>query len=167
MNYREPAVVERMKEVLTYWLKKGVSGFRIDTIPSLFEVAPDENNNIPDEPLSGNCNDPVDPCYLKHIYTYDQNETYGVVYEWRELLENYRKENGGDQLILMTEAYSNLEHIIRYYGDGVRNGSQIPFNFHLLPHVNKTSSASEFKRLIEEFLDGVPAGSEANWVVSI
>lgn len=165
LNYREPKVVENMKEVLRYWLKKGVSGFRVDTIPSLFEIAPDENGNLPDEPLSGKCSDPNDYCYLKHIYTYDQNETYDMVFQWRELLEQFRQENGGDALILMTEAYSNLDYIIRYYGDGERNGSQIPFNFFLLANTNRASNASQYQYYIETFLKNIPDGSEANWVV--
>ena len=105
-------------------------------------------------------------CIRDSIYTYDQNETYDVVYDWRDLLDKYREEHGGDQRILMTEAYSELDLILRYYGDGERKGAQIPMNFHLLENVNKTSEASYFKKLIEEFLNGVPAGSEANWVVS-
>lgn len=156
-----------MKDVLWYWLKKGVSGFRIDTIPSLFEVAADEQGNYPDEPVSGKCDDPNAYCYLKHIYTYDQEETYGMVYEWRELLERYRSENGGDALILMTEAYSDLDKIVRYYGDGQRNGSQIPFNFFLLANTNKYSLANDYQHYIEDFLKSVPKGSEANWVVCI
>lgn len=32
LNYRHPAVVERMKDVLRFWLAKGVSGFRIDAV---------------------------------------------------------------------------------------------------------------------------------------
>ncbi|XP_031619924.1 maltase A1-like, partial [Contarinia nasturtii] len=165
LNYRNPEVLKKMNEVLIYWLEKGVSGFRIDTIPSLYEVAPDENGNLPDEPPSGNCDDPVDPCYLKHIYTYDQDETYDVVYEWRELLNKFHADNGGDQPILMTEAYSDLNHIVRYYGNGQRNGSQIPFNFHLLPNVNRNSKAADYKKLIEEFLQAVPSDCEANWVL--
>lgn len=93
-----------MKDVLRYWLKKDVSGFRIDTIPSLHGVAAVKNGNYPDEPLRGACEDPKDYCYLKHIYTYDQNETYDMV-EWRELLDKSREQNGGEQRISMTEAY--------------------------------------------------------------
>lgn len=166
MNYREPKVVQKMKDVLWYWLEKGVSGFRVDTIPSLFEVAPDENGNYPDEPVSGKCPDPNDYCYLNHIYTYDQEETYGIVYEWRELLEQFQRENGGDKPILMTEAYSDLDKIVQYYGDGQRNGSQIPFNFYLLTNINRDSTAKDYQKYIETFLKSVPEGNEANWVVS-
>lgn len=154
-----------MKQVLRYWLGKGVNGFRVDAIPTLFEVAPDAKGNLPDEPKSGKCDDPVDYCYLDHVYTYDLNETYDMVYQWRELLEKNHRDNGGDMPVLMTEAYSGLDGIIRYYGDGKRKGAHIPFNFYLLSNTNKHSKAAVYKKLIEEFLSKVPAGSEANWVV--
>jgi alpha-glucosidase len=53
LNYRNPKVVQEMKNVLSFWLNKGVAGFRIDAIPALFEIKPDENGDFPDEPLSG------------------------------------------------------------------------------------------------------------------
>lgn len=164
---RNPKVVEGMKDVLRFWLGKGVSGFRVDAIPTLFEVAPDARGNLPDEPKSGKCDDPDDYCYLNHTFTYDLDETFSMVYQWRELLEEHQKENGGDSPVLMTEAYSELDSIIRYYGDGKRNGAHIPFNFHLLANTNKASKAADYKNLIEAFLSKVPAGSEANWVVRI
>lgn len=153
-----------MKDTLRFWLKKGVSGFRVDTIMTLFEVAPGPDGNYPDEPQSGDClDDPQAPCYLNHIYTKDQNETYDMAYQWRAVLDEF----GGDQRIMMTEAYSSLENIQRYYGDGLRNGSQIPFNFHLLTQCNKYSNAYVYKRLIDEWLNNMPKDVEANWVVSI
>ncbi len=35
LNYRNPKVVQEMKDVLTFWLNKGVAGFRIDAVPNL------------------------------------------------------------------------------------------------------------------------------------
>lgn len=72
LNYRNSIVVESMKDVIRFWLGKGVSGFRVDAIPTLFEIAPDSRGNLPDEPKSGNPNcDKNDFCYLNHIYTND------------------------------------------------------------------------------------------------
>lgn len=166
LNYRDPALVKEMKAVLTYWMEKGVSGFRADIVAAIFEIAPDENGNLPDEPLSGNCDDPVDPCYLKHIYTQDRDETYDMVYQFRETLEDFHKENGGDAPLLMTEAYTTLENQVRYYGNGVKNGSHIPFNFYVLQAIGKTSNGADHQKPIEEILNAIPAGCEANWVVS-
>lgn len=165
LNYRNPKVVESMKNVLRFWLRKGVSGFRVDAINTLFETPPDVNGNFRDEPLSGKCTDPNDFCYLDHIYTVDQNETFYMVYQWRETLEQFRTENGGDHRILMTEAYTTLENQLRYYGDGVQNGSHVPFNFYLLSNTNRSSKASDFKYLIEQYLHNIPADVEGNWVV--
>lgn len=57
LNYRSPAVVTEMKNVLRFWLDKGVDGFRVDAIPHLFEIVADANGDYPDEPLSGDCED--------------------------------------------------------------------------------------------------------------
>lgn len=133
---------------------------------SLFEIKADKNGNYPDEPLSGECkDDPLSHCYLKHIYTADQNETYDMAYQWREVVDKFTKEHGGDTNVLMTEAYTTLSNIQRYYGDGKRNGSHIPFNFNLLSNLNLTSDARVVKELVGDWLKHMPHDVHANWVV--
>lgn len=66
LNYREPLVVQAMKDVLTFWLDRGADGFRIDAVNHLFE-----DEDFKDEPLSGWAEDPYDERYLEHIYTQD------------------------------------------------------------------------------------------------
>lgn len=74
-----------------------MSGFRIDAVPFLFEIAPDKDGNFPDEPRTGGGNnDPNDWNYLQHIYTTDQDETVDMVYQWRAELDKHQRENGGD-----------------------------------------------------------------------
>ena len=167
LNYRDPRVVENMKNVLWYWMARGVDGFRIDTIPNLYEIEADKNGNYPDEPKSGFCADPLSHCYLKHIYTADRNETYDMAYQWHEVLETYKKINGGQTRILMTEAYTSLDNLLRYYGDGKRNGSQIPFNFDLLVNLKNDTPATRFNELVNTFLRAKPTQVHANWVVSV
>ncbi|KAL4710461.1 hypothetical protein ACJJTC_008863 [Scirpophaga incertulas] len=90
LNYREPRVHEEMKDVLRFWLQKGVSGFRVDAVNYMYEIDPrDFNRQYPDEPLSGMTLDPDDYGYLNHIYTKNRDETYQVIYNWRELLDEY------------------------------------------------------------------------------
>lgn len=66
LNYRNPAVVEEMNDVITFWLSKGVSGFRIDAVNHLFE-----SEDLLNEPPSGSDNDPKSYGYLHHYYTKD------------------------------------------------------------------------------------------------
>lgn len=67
--------------------------------------------------------------------------------------------------ILMTEAYTTLDMTIKYYGNGTRNGAQIPFNFELISYTNVNSTADDFKKNIDAWLNKVPNGKIANWVV--
>lgn len=162
MNYRNPAVVEEMKNVLRFWLKKGAGGFRIDAVNHLFEVA-----DLRDEPLSGWTNDPYSYAYTDHHYTKDLDEMYDMVYQWRKVLNDFQKEHGGDARIMMTEAYSNTTFLQKFFGsaDGKQEGSHMPFNFALITDLNEFSSAHDFKRVIEERLSIVPDGKYTNWVI--
>ncbi|KAH9634240.1 hypothetical protein HF086_012702 [Spodoptera exigua] len=124
LNFRNAKVVEEMKDVLRFWLDKGVSGIRIDAVNHLFEVDPaNYDGHYPDEPLSGAAGaTPEDYSYLNHIYTKDQNETYDIVYDLKVILDQYT-EKQNDSKVMLTEAYADLPRIMRYYGDKNRNGS--------------------------------------------
>jgi alpha-glucosidase len=166
LNYRNPAVVVEMKKVLKFWLDRGVDGFRVDSIACMFEIPADEEGNYPDEPLSGNSLDPESHAYLNHIYTIDRPENYDMVYQWRELLDEYKLQHGGDTRVMMTESYGSTESVMLFYGDGQRKGAQMPFNFQLLTGVNNDSTAADYKRIVDEWLTKMPADSSPNWVVS-
>jgi alpha-glucosidase len=168
LNYRNPKIVQEIRDVVSYWLNKGVFGFRIDAVPYLFEVKPDFRGNYPDEPLSGaSCPNPDDYCHTQHIYTQDRDETYDVIFQIREVSDKVAAASTDKQArILMTEAYTSLDNIIRYYGDGRRNGSHVPFSFELISNVNAESTAKDYKSKIDLILSRVPKGSYANWVVS-
>lgn len=161
LNYRNPAVVQAMKDVLRFWLDQGVDGFRIDAVPWLFETV-----GFPDEPLSGQSTDPLSQNYLNHIYTLDQPETVDMVYQWRELMEQYKKEHNTSTKILMTEAWSSLDVVKTYFNDSNnRQGSQMPFNFQLIMRLDQNSKASDFKVVIDSWIDIIPPGHVPNWVL--
>lgn len=165
LNYRDPSLVQEMKDVLTFWLEKGVAGVRIDIIVCLFETM-NADGSFPDEPVGNNLCHYDDYCYLNHIYTQDQDETYEMAYDWRELFDNYKKTNGGLTRIIMTESWSEIPKSQRFYGDGKRNGSYIPFNFQMIMNTDKHSTAKDFKAPVDAWLKNLPKDVEANWVVS-
>lgn len=166
LNYRNPKVVEMMKSVLRFWLDRGVSGFRVDAVPHLFEVLPDSYGRYPDEPLSGDTDDALDYGYLKHIFTQSQNETFDMVYQWRDVLDDYQRAHGGDTRIMLTEAYIDIDLIMKFYEDGSgRLGSHIPMNFYMIMNLNKESNAADFKRQIDLWMTHMPNGRTANWVL--
>lgn len=66
LNYRNPAVVREMTNVLKFWMNKGVSGFRVDAINHMFE-----SPNFENEPWNEWNHDPNSYDYVDHIYTKD------------------------------------------------------------------------------------------------
>ncbi|KAH8321359.1 hypothetical protein KR074_003031 [Drosophila pseudoananassae] len=165
LNYRNPKVREAMNNVLRFWLAKGVSGFRIDAVPHVFEIAPDVQGQYRDEPRNDWNNDPEDYGYLQHIYTVDQPETIDLVYSWRAVLDAFEYENGGEERILMAETYSPIDIVMKYYGNGTREGAQLPFNFLLISELSNSSNAHDYESTVMKWLQHMPEGRTANWVL--
>ncbi|CAD7089388.1 unnamed protein product [Hermetia illucens] len=165
LNYRNPLVIEAMEDVLNFWLDKGVAGFRVDSVPTVFEVQADSKGKYPDEPKSGFTDDPENSAYLKHIYTQDQPETTELVYRTRAFLDEYQRKHGGDTRIILTEIYSPIDIIMQYYGNGTYNGAHIPFNFNFITKVNKDSKAPDYAAVISLWMDNMPKRYTANWVI--
>ncbi|XP_047515239.1 maltase 2-like [Pieris napi] len=166
LNYNNPDVVEEMKNIIRFWLNKGVAGFRVDAVNCLFEVDKELfGGKYPDEPLSGRTDvDPESHDYLEHIYTKDQNETYYMVYEWRDVFDEISEKDGLPR-VMMTEVYASVKDVVRYFGEGDREGAQMPFNFDLITDVDASSSAADIKRAVDKFLTYKPLDRDANWVV--
>ncbi|KAL1494327.1 hypothetical protein ABEB36_009942 [Hypothenemus hampei] len=166
LNYRNPKVVEEMKNVLKYWLDFGIDGFRMDAISTLFE-----DEQLRDEPSSGADNlDPDDPSNLLHIYTSNLNETYDMVYQWRELLDNFTlSTNGSYTRIMMTEVYSDLDSTMPYYMDvnTGRQGAHFTFNFYtfIMDTPKSELTAQLLAQHIWKWIDALPGDSIANWVL--
>lgn len=165
LNFRNPLVVKEMEKVLTFWLERGVSGFRCDAVTNIYEKAP-FGGIYQDEPVNPDQPDPDDFDHLKHIYVMDQPESIEIVYEWRKLLDEYREKNGGDQRILMIETGSPNSYSHRFYGNATVEGAQLPFNFNLIFKVQKNTNAKELVEAVDTWLDGLPFGRTPNWVVS-
>ncbi|XP_018310363.1 alpha-glucosidase [Mycetomoellerius zeteki] len=151
LNYENENVVNAMKDVMRFWLDKGVDGFRVDAVPFLCEDV-----RFLDEPLTGNLN-PNDYGYTHKIYTKDFPHTYEVVKGWREVLNEYSNEK-----VMMIEAYANMTMTMKYY----IYGAHFPFNFGFITDTNRDSKAIDFKRLIDRWMVNMSVlRATANWVI--
>jgi alpha-glucosidase len=88
-----------------------------------------------------------------------------MIYQWRALMDEYAKNDDKIARVIMTEAYTSLENIIKFYKEGNRMGSHVPFNFELISNVNTESTAKDYYERINSWLDKVPEGCQSNWVV--
>ncbi|XP_012522767.2 maltase 1 [Monomorium pharaonis] len=156
LNYRCAALQEEMKGVLTFWLDRGVEGFRIDAINHMFE-----DSQFRDEPSSNRSDLPLDDYdVVDHIYTKNLPETYEVLKTWRELMDNHPKSS--DSKMILTEAYADFDLTVQYY----ESGSSVPFNFMFISNLNNKSTAADFKRSIDRWMNNMPKDEKyvANWV---
>jgi alpha-glucosidase len=122
LNWRNPEVVAAMHDVLHFWLKKGVDGFRMDMLPFLMKHADMPDNPVipPDHPFAamGATQD--------QRYTNDQPEIHPLLRDFRKLLDSYE----GERIAIGETPVFDLDRLARYYGDG--DEIHIAFNFHLL-----------------------------------
>ncbi|XP_053984597.1 alpha-glucosidase-like [Hylaeus volcanicus] len=159
LNYRSPALKQEMQNVLTFWMNRGVDGFRIDAINFMIE-----NSKFLDEPKSNVSGVPADDYdSLNHIYTRDQNETYDILKSWRKLMDDFSNRTKSGARLILTEAYTTHELTVKYYDAG----SNVPFNFMFLNHeITNTSTAADYKRLIDKWVSSAQAAKNVpNWVV--
>ncbi|XP_012267100.2 maltase 2-like [Athalia rosae] len=157
LNYRNENVRREMRDVLSFWLKRGVDGFRIDAINQMFE-----NEELEDEPPSNEENATAGSYNsLNHTFTCDLNETYSVLQSWRELLDEYSEVTNTASKVILSEAWARIDLVMKYY----TYGSNLPFNFEFIFYAGKDSTAVELKNLIYQWLDNMPENYVANWVI--
>lgn len=162
LNFRNKHVRREMEGVLRFWLARGVDGFRIDTLPSLFEdmrlldefKAPDVAEDIPEDNW----------WYFSHPMTYDPTETYPLLQSWKKILNSHGRRDS--KKIILVEAYFDYKTFYQYT-DYYHYGSEVPMSCLFTDYLKTNrSSASDYKRVIEQYLSVIPDGYHANWVTS-
>lgn len=91
-----------------------------------------------------------------------------MVGQWRRLIDDYNAAKGGDTRVIFTESFSALNKTMQYYADTQGNPrSHFPFNFLLITELSAESTARDFKNTIDKWIENMPTGATANWVVSL
>ena len=134
LNWRNPAVKDAMFGIEAWWYKRGVSGFRLDAVDTLFEDPKLQDNPI----LHPGMNAFGDP--------YEDNKNNTKFPEVHDVLRGLRKVADEHNAVLIGETWTaDVAELNRYYGDG-NNELQLPMDF-LFTTVNKLSPA-EFRKQI-------------------
>jgi alpha-glucosidase len=151
LNYRNPEVVKAMKDVMRFWLDRGVDGFRVDVMWHM----------IKDVKLRDN---PPNPAYESHMLSYDsllpvfstdQPEVHGMVQEMRRVLDGYHER------MMIGELYLPIDKLMTYYGPN-NNGAHLPFNFLL---ISAPWDAMKIAAIIDEYEAALPSQAWPNWVL--
>jgi alpha-glucosidase len=151
LNWRNEKVRAAIDDVMRFWLRRGVDGFRVDAIWHLIKDAEFRDN--PPNPAFVPGRPPHEQ--LLPLYTTDRPEVHDLIAELRRVIDEC------DDRVLIGEIYLPIERLVAYYGAGLR-GAHLPFNFALLFTPWK---ARDIDRLIAEYEAALPSGGWPNWVL--
>ncbi|MGJ4941251.1 alpha-amylase family glycosyl hydrolase [Bradyrhizobium sp. HKCCYLS1011] len=151
LNWRNPAVRAAVYDVMRFWLRKGVDGFRVDVIWHLIKDAEFRDNPANPGYIEGR--PPHERILPRH--STDQPEVHQVIAEMRKVLDAF-----GDR-VLIGEIYLPIERLMAYYGKDL-SGAHLPFNFALL---SAPWHARDIERIIAEYETALPPGAWPNWVL--
>ncbi len=133
LNWRNPEVEKAMLETMRWWYKRGVSGFRLDAVDTLFEdPALHDNEVLPGLNAQGDPN-------TKN----EHNTNFPEVHTELQKMRKVADESGA---VLIGETWtSNVAELDRYYGQG-GNELQMPMDFMFM--MVDSLSPPEYRRQI-------------------
>jgi alpha-glucosidase len=157
LNFHNPAVQDALLDAVEFWLKRGVDGFRLDTVnfyfhsQSLADNPPAETRDAPEAPSVNPYN------FQKHIYDKSQPENLGFLQRLRALLDRYPAKTTVGEV----GAENSLQVMADYTSGGDKLHMCYTFDF-----LGETFSARHFRERIERFEaivgDGWPCWAFSN-----
>lgn len=156
LNWANPEVYQAMTDVLHFWLKRGVDGFRMDVVYLIAKTP-----GLPDNPIDPNAdpNLPEDDIFSRQIHLYDgaRPEVHAIIKDFRRISDQY------DDRALIGEIWEDdIEKWVEYYGE---NGDelQLPFNFRFI-QLQKWS-ADGAKAIVDSMEGAMPPFAWPNYVI--
>ncbi len=141
LNWTNPAVEKAAFDSMRFWLDRGVAGFRLDAIPSLFE-----DPQLRNEPETGGVNAQGDP-NLNDIYIDNLPEVHGVIRRMRAMVAGYP----GNRVLIGETYLPNTAELDTWYGGAAKNELNLPMDMLVGFHGNHDKlDATSFRHHIEE-----------------
>jgi alpha-glucosidase len=141
LNWRNPAVEKACFDAMRFWLDRGIAGFRLDAIPTLFE-----DTQLRNEPETGGLNAQGDP-NLKEMYTSNLPDVHDVIRRMRAMVEKYP----GNRVLIGETYLPNTAALNEWYGGAKHDELQLPMDMLLGFHGdNDKLDATSFRNFIND-----------------
>jgi glycosidase len=161
LNWRNPAVRQAMYEVLRFWLKRGVDGFRMDVIYMVWK-----HPAMPDQPIVPAWTGRGDNDLFgkqQQIYSQNYDGIHAIMREIRGVLDEF------DDTFSVGEIWLDLPERVKYYGTPDAPELHMPFNFGLIANASfleqTTWTATQIHQLVEACEATIPPHGWNNWVL--
>lgn len=138
LNWRNPEVEQAMFAAMRFWLDRGVAGFRLDAITTLFE-----DPKLRDAPSLGGTNAQGDPA-VSDVYTNNLPEVHGVIRRMRSMADGYP----GERLLIGETYVPRTVDLAPWYGGARHDELQLPMD--TLLGMGSKLDARRFRRHLVE-----------------
>jgi alpha-glucosidase len=123
LNWRNPAVEKAMFDAMRFWLDRGVAGFRLDAVTTLFE-----DPTLHDEPLTGRLDAGGFP-ESNHTLTSGLPQVHDVMRRMRTMVDSYSPATYPNQRVLVGEIYvPSTAELATWYGADSAPELQLPMD---------------------------------------
>jgi alpha-glucosidase len=161
LNWRNPEVGDMFEDVLTFWLDRGVDGFRVDVAHGLYKEESLRDQVVADGEQVASAAATTGGSMVERVERdepmWDQPEVHDVYRRWHEILEKY----DGDRMSVAEAWTQSPESMARFVRPDEMSQS---FNFAWLL---ADWSAESFTEVITgTFAALAPVGATPTWVLS-
>jgi len=158
LNWRNPEVAAAMHDVLRFWMRRGIDGFRIDAIGMVVKH-PDLADN------------PINPAWTteatgepKHLWSSNQNhpDVHEVVRGIRQVIDEFPGR------LVVGEVSGTAAEVARFYGDETLDGLHLAFDFQLISErepIHTRWDARAIRRIVRSAEAALPAGAGPCWAL--
>ncbi|PJF23420.1 MAG: alpha-amylase [Phototrophicales bacterium] len=152
LNWRNPEVKQAMFDVIRFWLRRGVDGFRIDVIDRIlkdtqFRDNPPNPDWKPGDPLVGS---------LLRVYSEAAPGTHDYMRQFHRVFDEFP----GTVAIGEVQYGLTTQQLAAFYGDD--DELHLPFNFGLL---GLPWDAAAIRAFVDDYDAGLPAFGQPNYVL--
>lgn len=117
LNWYNPAIEQAFKDAISFWLKRGVAGFRFDAVGTLFEDPSYEDEavakNANGKPILDARGNPV----LERTKSGEQPAVHTVMQEIRAHIDTFDTDAYPGTRVLIGETFSrNTDDLLKWYG---------------------------------------------------
>ena len=151
LNWRCDAVRQAIAEVMRFWLRKGVDGFRVDASAVLIK-----DDLLRDNPPNPDADEKMPPPQRDlPVFTDDRPEAMGCIEMMRQVLDEF------DGRVLCGEVQGKTDRIGHFYGSD-KPRLHLPLNFALL---DSEWNVLSLQAALDAYFNALPEGGWPVWLI--
>jgi alpha-glucosidase len=139
LNWWSEGVRDAFDEIIGFWLRRGVAGFRIDVAHRLVKKRTRRRGPDPFPPV-------------------DVPATHALLQSWRSFVDSFEPA----RMLVGETNVSQVRELVRFYGSG-RDELHLAFNF---PFMRAPLRSTALRRVVEETEARLPPGAWPAWTAS-